>query len=283
MPELPEVETVRRMLVPLIVGKKIEQVTVRLPRIVQAMDPELFSRQLEGLTITSIGRRGKYLLFHIPPFTLVSHLRMEGKYRLVPTGTPWEKHDHVEFRLSNGQTLRYHDVRQFGTMNLVPEGDYRSIKGLVSLGPEPIDETFSGDLLRKCLQRSAKSAVKSVLLRQDRVAGLGNIYADEALFRARIHPERLVQTLQTVEYERLAAACREVMLEGIAAGGATVRSYSSPASPGSFQLQIQVYGKKGEPCPQCRHPIERIVVGGRGTHFCPVCQPAEKNPGNTGP
>jgi formamidopyrimidine-DNA glycosylase len=274
MPELPEIETIRRSLVHLITGKKIQQVTVRLARIIQKIPPEVFTHRLQGLSIESIGRRGKYLLIHIPPYTLVSHLRMEGKYRMVKTGDPWEKHDHVEFRFTDGTALRYNDVRQFGTMDLVPQGDYRTIKGLATLGPEPIDEQFNGALLQERLERSRNTTIKSALLRQDRVAGLGNIYVDESLFRSGIHPERPVHTLQQEEYDRLASACKEVLLEGIAAGGASVRTYSSPESRGSFQLQIQVYGKKGEPCPRCHHPIERIVIGGRGTHFCPICQPA---------
>lgn len=273
MPELPEVETVRRTLIHLISGKRVTSVHVRLARIIQKITPETFAKQLQNLTIESIDRRGKYLLIHIPPYTLVSHLRMEGKYRLVQSREPWEKHDHVEFLFTDGTGLRYNDVRQFGTMDLVPFKDYRSVKGLFTLGPEPIDDNFDGSLLKKQLQRSQNSPIKSALLRQDRVAGMGNIYVDESLFRSSIHPQRTVGSLKPIEYDKLARACKEVLLEGIAAGGATVRTYSSPESIGYFQLQIQVYGKKGEPCPRCNHPIERIVVGGRGTHFCPVCQP----------
>lgn len=273
MPELPEVETVRRVLASFLINKTIQRVTVRLPRIIQGLTPEEFSRRLQGLTLTSIERKGKYLLFQLPPYTLVSHLRMEGKYRLLKAEENWEKHDHVEFRFTDGSALRYNDVRQFGTMHVVPQNDFHSIRGLATLGPEPIAEDFNGSVLKNRLESAQNSAVKAALLQQNRVAGLGNIYADEALFQAGIHPARKVRTLRRWEYDTLADACRQVLLAGIAAGGATVRTYRSPQAAGSFQLQIQVYGKKGEPCPRCGHPIERIVVGGRGTHCCPLCQP----------
>lgn len=274
MPELPEVETVRRTLRKHILGQRIVDITIHLPRLIrQPQDSELFQMQLRGLTIQDIDRRGKYLLFQLPPYTLVSHLRMEGKYSIHPIGEKVEKHTHLIFTLENGTELRYRDVRTFGTFDLVPQYDYSSIAGLYDLGPEPLDEDFTFNRFQEICKQKTSRNIKAFLLDQRNIAGLGNIYVDEALYFAKIHPERLVTSLKKTELQRLYDGIRQVLSDGIKAGGASVRTYrNGDGEMGYFQLQIQVYGRKGLPCHCCGTEIERIVVAGRGTHICPHCQ-----------
>lgn len=274
MPELPEVETVRRTLRKHILGRRIVDITIHLPRLIrQPQEISEFTLNLCGLTIEEIDRRGKYLLFQIPPFTLVSHLRMEGKYFIHSSGEKVDKHTHLIFTLDNGTELRYRDVRTFGTFDLVPQYDYSSIVGLHELGPEPLDEQFTFARFQAICNQKTTRNIKSFLLDQRNIAGLGNIYVDEALFYAKIHPERPVTSLTKEELQRLYEGIRKVLQDGVEAGGASVRTYrNGDGEMGYFQLQIQVYGRKGLPCSRCGTAIERIVVAGRGTHICPQCQ-----------
>jgi formamidopyrimidine-DNA glycosylase len=273
MPELPEVEMVRRTLEKLIVGKTIRCVTVRLPRIIKyPEDVEAFGNLLTGATVTGIGRRGKFLKIFCDPWVIVSHLRMEGKYRVTPADEPLEKHTHVIFHFEDGTELRYRDVRQFGTMHLFRRGEEDAVLPLKKLGPEPFSETFTLQWFRSALAKRS-TPVKAVLLNQEVLAGLGNIYVDESLFASGIHPERPASSLTGEETERLFHSIRHVLDEAIRAGGSSVRSYlNGLGEMGMFQLQIQVYGRKNEPCTRCGTPIQRKVVAGRGTHFCPSCQ-----------
>lgn len=274
MPELPEVETVRRTLTRLVLGKTVESVDVRLARIVRRpAEPEAFARALAGLTIQSIGRRGKYLLFDFGGLTMVSHLRMEGRYGLYSAGEEPEPHTHVVFRFTDGTELRYRDVRQFGTMDIYRSDELAAAPPLAVLGPEPLDPAFTLQTFRSRLAgRSGK--IKPLLLGQECVAGLGNIYVDEALFRARIHPERAADSLTRAELARLHEAIVATLAEAVEAGGSSVKSYvNGQGEPGWFQVSLRVYGKKGEPCVDCGGSIVRTVVGGRGTHLCPHCQP----------
>jgi len=273
MPELPEVETVRRTLEQLVVGKTIEDVTVQLPRIVRLPDDvELFRTHLRGAEITEIGRRGKFLKIVCPPWVLVSHLRMEGKYRVASQEEPLEKHTHVIFHFTDGTELRYRDVRQFGTMHLFEKGTEETQNPLKKLGPEPLSDEFTLEWFKEQIVKK-RSKVKAVLLNQEFLTGLGNIYVDESLFAAGIHPERLASSLQEEEIERLFASIRETLSEAVKLGGSSVRSYlNGQGEMGMFQLKIQVYGRKNEPCPRCGQPIERLVVAGRGTHVCSQCQ-----------
>jgi formamidopyrimidine-DNA glycosylase len=273
MPELPEVETVKRTLNRLVAGKTIEDVEVRLPRIVRHPEPEEFRRRLIGATIAGVERQGKFLKILCPPWTLVSHLRMEGKYRLVQSEEPLEKHTHVIFKFTDGTELRYRDVRQFGTMDLFRAGEEEKSPPLASLGPEPLSDDFTLEWFRETLARR-KTKIKALLLNQEYLAGLGNIYVDESLFAAGIHPERPASSLTADEADKLHAAIRRVLAEAVEAGGSSVRSYlNGEGEMGYFQLKIQVYGRKGEPCNRCGHPIRRLVVAGRGTHICEHCQP----------
>lgn len=273
MPELPEVETVRRSLEDLVVGRTISAVEVKLERIIRTpRQPAQFAEKLAGLMVTGVGRRGKYLLFHIPPYTLVSHLRMEGQYRLVGQSDAMEPHTHVIFRFTDGEELRYRDVRQFGTMDLtLSEQEWP--KGLQQLGPEPLDRNFSAkDLYERIHER--KAPIKAVLLDQSTIAGLGNIYVDEALFLSHIHPETPAHQLTQKRCRGLLENIKVVLEEAIKAGGSSIRSYvNGYGRHGGFQIQLNVYGRDGEACRVCGTEIVKLRVAGRGTHVCPKCQP----------
>lgn len=273
MPELPEVETVRRTLERLVIGKTIERVSVHLPRIIQEPADILeFTTSLENETIRSIGRKGKFLLFHFDNWVMVSHLRMEGRYRVVPHEEPMEKHTHVIFHFTDESELRYRDVRQFGTMQLVKPEEVVSKTSVGKLGPEPLADEFTKTWFREQLARR-KTRLKPLLLNQEFIAGLGNIYVDEALFTARLHPERSASGLSQHEADRLYTAIQGTMAKAIEAGGSSVRSYvNGEGEMGMFQLSLHVYARADEPCTICGNPISRIKVAGRGTHVCLHCQ-----------
>lgn len=274
MPELPEVETVKRTLLELIGGKRISTVTVKLPRIIQRpAEPEAFERALEGRTVQTVERRGKFLRIVFDGLVLVSHLRMEGRYGLFQADEPVENHTHVLFRFDDGTELRYKDVRQFGTMHLFQPGEEFVLPPLNKLGLEPLEAEFTLKALRERLQKRS-TRIKPLLLNQEHIVGLGNIYVDEALFRARIHPEREPSSLSGPEWARLYDAIRETLSSAVEAGGSSVKSYvNGQGEMGMFQHQLLVYGRKDEPCPSCARPIKKFVVGGRGTHICEKCQP----------
>lgn len=273
MPELPEVENVRRSLEALVVGKVIRSVEVRLPRIIrQPEDPRLFEAMLSGQTIERIDRRGKYLLFSMPPLTMVSHLRMEGQYRLANQDDAEAPHTHVVFRFTDGTELRYRDVRQFGTMDLVLNpAEFPS--GLNSLGPEPFDESLDGRELYRRLHRH-KAPIKAVLLNQTCIAGLGNIYVDEALFLSGIHPERSASQLTRKQCDQLLTDIRDVLERAIEAGGSSIKTYvNGYGRHGGFQMALNVYAREGQACNRCGKEIVKLRVAGRGTHVCLHCQP----------
>jgi len=273
MPELPEVETVRRTLEQLIVGRTIEQVSVMLPRIIQRSEPEPFCHSLEGQTIREVKRRGKFLRVVMDQVTLVSHLRMEGRYGLFDGEDPIEKHTHVIFHFKDGKELRYKDVRQFGTMEVFLNGKELSSPPLCKLGVEPLDDCFTLAAFKQILS-DRPTKIKSLLLDQSHIVGIGNIYVDESLHRARIHPERTANSLKPAELQRLYTAIVATLQEAVAAGGSSVKSYvNGQGEMGMFQQQLAVYGRKGQPCYTCGSPIVRTVLGGRGTHTCEKCQP----------
>lgn len=272
MPELPEVEQVRRSLQELIVGKTIHHVDVRLARIVRTPDDaSQFAAELQWLTVESVERRGKHLLLHLPPYTLVSHLRMEGQYRLAQAGEPEATHTHVVFYFTDGTELRYRDVRQFGTMDLIPQG-HALLQGGAKLGPEPFDEALTAKVFHERLHRKS-APIKAVLLDQATIAGLGNIYVDEALFGARIHPLRPASDITRPQAARLLDEIRDVLTRAIDAGGTSIKTYvDGYGRHGGFQIDLSVYGREGEPCRVCGIAIVKSRVAGRGTHTCPKCQ-----------
>lgn len=274
MPELPEVETVKRTLNQLVVGKTIHHVEIRLPRIIQEPhDSILFAALLEKQTIHQVLRRGKFLRFICDDWVLVSHLRMEGRYGLFQSNEPLEAHVHVIFSFEDGTELRYKDVRQFGTMHIYPIGEDLKSKPLKQLGIEPLEDQFTAEKLRELLAHRT-SAIKPLLLNQAYVVGIGNIYADETLFRAGIHPMRSAASLTEVEYHRLHTAIIETLCESVEVGGSSVKSYvNGQGEIGLFQHQLRIYGRKGEACQTCGALIKKMVLAGRGTHLCEQCQP----------
>jgi len=272
MPELPEVETIRKTLIGLVAGKKIIDVHIYWPKIIQHPEVEEFSFLIKDQTIHDIERRGKFLIFLLDDFSLVSHLRMEGKYGLYPNDEPIDKHTHVIFQLENDEQLRYRDVRKFGTMHLFPKGQEWNNLPLKKLGPEPFSEQFTVQYLLEKFKKTNRN-VKSALLDQTIVAGLGNIYVDEVLFRSQVHPEKIAKELSKKEVKKIHEEIIATLKEAVKKGGSTIRTYiNSQGEIGMFQLDLYVYGRTGEYCKVCATPLKRLVVGGRGTHICPKCQ-----------
>ncbi|WP_223901554.1 bifunctional DNA-formamidopyrimidine glycosylase/DNA-(apurinic or apyrimidinic site) lyase [Lactobacillus laiwuensis] len=272
MPEMPEVETVRRTLLPLIKGKTIKEVTVWYPKIITG-DAKEFAKQLTGKKIENIERYAKYLLIRLSDnLTIVSHLRMEGKYRLVKINTKKDKHDHVQIIFSDNSALRYNDVRKFGRMQLIKTGTEKEKTGIGKLGAEPNSAAFTVSYLQTGLARKKKN-IKNTLLDQSIVAGLGNIYVDEVLWETKIHPLSQANTIPTKKVAQLHDNINSLIELAIAERGTTVHTYlDANGKTGGFQKMLQVYGHKGEPCVRCGTPLEKIKVNGRGTTFCPKCQ-----------
>ncbi|WP_226000825.1 DNA-formamidopyrimidine glycosylase [Paenibacillus sp. BJ-4] len=274
MPELPEVETIKRTLNELIVDKHIDHVTVNLPRIIQRPDDiHAFAMELADHRITGVERRGKFLRILLDGLVLVSHLRMEGRYGLYSQHDPVEKHTHVIFHFKDGTELRYQDVRQFGTMHLFPAGQDLLEKPLNKLGLEPMDESFTPEMLRAAVGTRSTS-IKAALLNQSYVVGIGNIYVDESLFKAGIHPAQPAKSLTDSQFHVLHEAIVSTLGASIQVGGSSIKSFvNGQGKTGGFQHQLQIYGRNAKPCVNCGTLIEKSVVAGRGTHHCPVCQP----------
>ncbi|NOZ71224.1 MAG: bifunctional DNA-formamidopyrimidine glycosylase/DNA-(apurinic or apyrimidinic site) lyase [Chloroflexi bacterium] len=266
MPELPEVQTILNALTPHIVDIPIADVIIIWSGVIDRPPPEVFRDWLLGRRVTATSRRGKYLIFNLDDGrSLVIHLRMTGGMRVTPSSSPMHRHDRLAFRLSNGYDWRFKDLRKFGRAYLVED----PAEIIAKLGPEPLDGDFTAAYLGDKL-KGRTAPIKSLLLDQRLVAGIGNIYADESLFRARIHPRRQAGSLNEAEVKALVQAIREVLQQALEEMGTTLRDYRRPdGSVGSFQNRLQVFRRTGEPCPSCGAPIERIVVGGRSTHFCP--------------
>jgi len=271
MPELPEVETVRRGLEKLILEKKIASLDIRYPKMIKT-DLDQFQKELPGQVVKSMGRRGKYLLFYLTDKVLISHLRMEGKYFYYPDQVPERKHAHIFIHFEDGGTLVYEDVRKFGTMELLAPELLEAYFLSKKLGPEPTEQDFDLEIFRGALKKS-KKPIKSHLLDQTLVAGLGNIYVDEVLWRAKVHPARTSNSLSAQEARKLHDQTIEVLGQAVEKGGSTIRTYTNAfGEDGTMQEFHQVYDKTGEACSRCGSIIEKIQLGGRGTHFCPKCQ-----------
>jgi formamidopyrimidine-DNA glycosylase len=272
MPELPEVETIKETLRHRILGKTIAKVDVTAPRLVVGMSTTEFCLRLAGQTVQEIERRGKYLIFKLTGNDLVTHLRMEGRFFLKSLEAPREKHEHICIYLTDQTTMRYHDTRKFGTFEIAPKDQGTKVKGIAKLGPEPQDTEFNSAYLRARLSRSSR-AIKTLLLDQTVVAGLGNIYVDEVLFQSKIHPERPGNSLGTTDIDAIIDSSRSVLGAAIAAGGTSIRTYvSSLGVSGRFQTKLNVHTLAGKPCTTCQTPIIKIRVGSRGTYLCPNCQ-----------
>jgi formamidopyrimidine-DNA glycosylase len=270
MPELPEVETVVRTLRDPLIGRTIMGVAFDWPRALKTPDSPLFTARIAGQPIHALDRRAKYIVIKLDPDTLIIHLKMTGRLYVVPDEAQRDadKWVHFTFQLDNAHQLRFSDSRKFGCVYLVD--DPATVLG--RLGPEPLDDAFTLDVFRALLARRS-AVIKPLLMHQEFVAGIGNIYADEALYASRIHPLRRADSLDDDEIARLYTAIRATLQQGIEREGASVNWYRKPdGSRGSAQDGLRVYGRTGSPCWRCGHPIERIVVAQRGTHLCPVCQ-----------
>jgi len=270
MPELPEVETTRRGLLPHLIGRRIRDVVVRNARLRWPVTREL-ARRLRGEEVLAIRRRGKYLLFDCREGHLLVHLGMSGRLTLVPANLPARRHDHVDVRLEGRQSLRLTDPRRFGAM-LWLERPAESHALLEGLGLEPLEAEFTGAALHG-RAKGRRVAVKQFLMNARIVTGVGNIYASEALHRAGIHPSRSAGRISRGRWDRLAAAVRATLESALDAGGTTLRDFASAEGrPGRFQHRFAVYGREGKPCPACGTPIRALRQGQRSTFYCPACQ-----------
>jgi len=270
MPELPEVETTRRGIEPLLVGHSVRDVVVRQPQL-RLPVPENLHESLCGHAFTHVRRRAKYLLLETVSGTLLMHLGMSGSLRVVPATTPAGKHDHVDLILDDGQLLRFRDARRFGLLQWC-EGDPLQNALLAHLGPEPLEDDFDGAWLKRKADRR-RVAVKAFLMDQRVVVGVGNIYASEALFMAGIHPSRSACDISLARYRRLADAVRQVLSRAIAEGGTTLRDFTDvDGRPGYFSQSLQVYGRSGQPCTVCSDEIRSVIIGQRSSYYCPRCQ-----------
>ena len=292
MPELPEVETVRRGLEPAMVGARFTKVTQRRPDL-RFPFPDRFAERLEGQEVTALGRRAKYLLADLASGeVLVMHLGMSGRFLVSQDGAtrmPGDfhhehgslgAHDHVVFQLSNGATVTYNDARRFGFMDLVPRSAIETSKHFAGMGIEPLGNELSGDTIAR-LFAGRRTPLKAALLDQRLIAGLGNIYVCEALFRTGLHPEAAAGSLATKtgqpsdKAHQLAGVIRDVLAEAVEAGGSTLRDHAQvDGSLGYFQHSFRVYDREGQPCvtPACTGTVARLVQSGRSTFYCPECQ-----------
>ena len=283
MPELPEVETVRRLLEGLVVGKTVKDIVLYRAKNIET-DPNEFVTFLKGKTITGLDRKGKVLAFLIPPFAVVSHLRMEGKFFYQQVPETRKPHDILRIDFVSGDCLVYNDTRKFGRLGLYPIDSYRAVSSFGKLGDEPF--VLAPETLYDALQRH-NGPIKENLLDQTIVAGIGNIYADETLFASRIHPLTPAKEITLEQCETILSECRRIMDEAIEEGGSTVRSYHpGNGINGTMQNRLLVYNQEGKPCPNCGFPLKKIFVNQRGTTYCPICQHEASKPfviGVTGP
>ncbi len=275
MPEMPEIETIRRSLEPHIKGCSIKSVEVLLPRQIKWPEPEAFVARILQTKVDRLDRVGKYLLLQLDNnVSLIFHLRMTGQLVYVPAeGEDRSHHNRLILHLSDGARLIFSDTRTFGTLYAMEQEELWRIQGMAEMGPEPLSATFTAEYLAQAVA-GRKTRIKSFLLDQRKIGGLGNIYVDEALFLAGIHPQRLAGSLKPGEIKKLHETVNKVIADGIADGGTTFRDYrDGNGDRGSHQEHLYVYGRDGEPCRMCGTLLEKTKVGGRGTRFCPKCQP----------
>ena len=272
MPELPEVETVRRTLISKLVGRTICTAEVYYPNIIEYPILSKFVQQLKNETIHDIKRKGKWLIFELDHYCLLSHLRMEGKYHFKSIDEKVEKHEHVNLILDNNTCLRYHDTRKFGRMYLYKKEEVLQNKPLNELGLEPWDKNLIPSYLKEKYHNKTVP-IKIMLLDQSIVTGIGNIYADEILFLSAINPLKSARELSDKELQRIISNTRLILEQAIKKGGTTIRSYeSSEGVHGRFQQNLLVHNQVGKPCSVCGTNIIKIQVNGRGTYYCPKCQ-----------
>jgi len=271
MPEIAEVETVRNTLKQRILNKKIKDVKIIYSKMIESNLND-FKNILIGNSFKDINRIGKWLIFDLGEHYLLSHLRMEGKYFLKTSKEQIEKHEHIIFTFDDDTDLRYHDTRKFGRMNLIKKEDLYNTEAIKKQGYEPFDEKLTSDYLLEKF-KGKKLPMKTLLLDQTIISGLGNIYADEVLFAAKINPLKTGSEVTKEECERIINSSKVIIKEAIEMGGTTIKSYTSSLGvTGRFQQKLKAHKKEGEPCSICGKPIKRIKVGGRSTYYCESCQ-----------
>lgn len=269
MPELPEVETTRRGLAPHLEGKRIGGVVLRRPDLRWPIPKEIES-VLPGQRINAVRRRAKYLLLDTDAGSALLHLGMTGSLRVLPAGAPVGAHDHVDLQLSSGRVMRFNDPRRFGSLLWQPAGQTHEL--LQALGPEPLSDAFDGDYLFE-RSRGRKAPVKTFLMDQRIVVGVGNIYAAESLFRAGISPLRAAGKVSRERYQALAQAAKDILAYAITRGGTTLRDFISPdGAPGYFEQELSAYGRGGQPCPNCGRALKFASIGQRASVWCGHCQ-----------
>ena len=273
MPELPEIEVLRRSLEPHLVGDSIERVEVRNPALREPVETARLRRRTQGRQVTALRRRSKYLLIDLEGGqTVTVHLGMSGRLTLVPADEPRELHEHVAFHLRSGRRLRLRDPRRFGLVFALPTADLAGDPHFAHLGVEPLEAGFSGEFLARAAA-GRRGPVKAFLMDARIVVGVGNIYASEALFRAGVHPARTVSRIAAARWRRTADSVVAVLRQAIAEGGTTLNDFADgEGRSGYFQVSLSVYDREGFPCPICGRPVRRIVQAGRSTYFCPRCQ-----------
>jgi formamidopyrimidine-DNA glycosylase len=284
MPELPEVETIARDLRGLVAGARISGASGNWPKTIRSHEPAGFAEAVAGRRIEGVGRRGKQLLVWLgpgprdpAPAVMTIHLKMTGQLFVVDPATPADNHVHLTLSLADGREIRFRDIRKFGRIGVYRRDPATGLPargeapGVLAAGAEPLDDELTarrfGELLAK-----RRGRLKTLLMNQDFLAGVGNIYADEALWRSKLHPLRDARSLRPDDVRRLYKALRDVLAEAIERRGSSVDDYTAPEGDGSMQEHLQVYQRAGEPCERCGRRIRRFVVGGRSTHFCPSCQ-----------
>ena len=270
MPELPEVETTRRGIEPHLLHHKLIGAVVR-NRQLRWPVPTNLANKIQGQTVHSVRRRGKYLLLQLDEATIMLHLGMSGSLRITASDTAPEKHDHIDLQLDSGLCLRLRDPRRFGSLHLI-KGEALQHDLLKDLGPEPLTSDFDDDYLYQ-RSRKRKLAIKLFIMDSKTVVGVGNIYASEALFRAGIRPSRAAGKITRAEYQKLVSAIKDVLQAAIRSGGTTLQDFTnSEGKPGYFKQRLQVYDREAEPCTQCGGAIKHTVMGQRATYYCPRCQ-----------
>lgn len=266
MPELPEVETVRRTLKKFVVGKKINQINIYYDKIVDG-DPDTFAETLQGQTIRDIDRFGKYLIFILDDDAFISHLRMEGKYNITDAARPLDKHEHITFLFADDTQMRYHDTRKFGRLKLAVKETYRQEPPLSRLGPEPWEADPQAVYTR--IHKSALP-VKALLLDQSIMAGIGNIYANEICYRMKMNPRTPGKRVSKRRVGELVECSKEILEQAVEQGGTTIHSFDANGITGLFQNRLQIHMQKE--CPVCGGPVTKETVCGRGTYYCMACQ-----------
>jgi len=271
MPELAEVETVRNTLKKRILNKKIENIDIIYSKMLDSDEKE-FKEILIGNEFKDILRIGKWLIFELNNHYLLSHLRMEGKYFIKNSNEEVQKHEHIIITFNDKTDLRYHDTRKFGRMKIVKKEELKSTPEIKKQGKEPFDDTLTSNYLLEKV-KNKKLPIKSVLLDQEIISGLGNIYADEVLYASFIHPLRRASSINELECEKIIQTSKSILLKSIEEGGTTIKSYTSSLGvTGNYQKYLQVHKKEGMACNRCSTKIKKIKVGGRSTYFCEVCQ-----------